>query len=297
MAAPPDGECTLPTPVPPETLRSLRVKHPVDDGIAIRDYVESQARDETVTYVELILIERLGEREYECWDVHTDKDRWWVITQPINLYRHSDFPSIDFLLSFHIGLTTRVMLRREPPITDEQEQRLAAAWRRWSQAAEAHDRADEAEDFQSVGMRCRECLLEFVRAAARTVGVDDGNDLPKRADFEGWAGIIANTVAYGASAEDVRRYLKGVAKAAWPLVNWLTHATGATRMDGELALKATETVLASFGLALVRYERGAPDRCTICDSYKLTSLYRPKLDIDPPYITKCESCGWMSSSE
>jgi hypothetical protein len=37
------------------------------------------------------------------------------------------------------------------------------AWRRWEQAGEALNEAEEAEDFQSVGMRCRECLIVMVR--------------------------------------------------------------------------------------------------------------------------------------
>ncbi len=42
------------------------------------------------------------------------------------------------------------------------------AWRRWEQAGEVLNQAEEAEDFQSVGMRCPECLIVIVADAATT---------------------------------------------------------------------------------------------------------------------------------
>ena len=95
----------------------------------------------------------------------------------------------------------------------------------------------------------------------------------------------------GHSAERVRGYLKAQAKGTWELVSWLVHAEHAVRFDGQLAVDATGSVLAAFGAALVRYERGTPDRCGTCGSYRLTSVYRPDLDVDPPFAILCESCG------
>lgn len=53
---------------------------------------------------------------YEMWDVTTDQDRWWVITNPTNLYSQQHFPSLDYTLSFHIGLMARVVAARARPI-------------------------------------------------------------------------------------------------------------------------------------------------------------------------------------
>jgi hypothetical protein len=66
----------------------------------------------------------------------------------------------------------------------------------------------EAEDFQAVGMRCRECLLELVRALADPALVPAGTEAPKAADFVGWSDLIAGHVAAGSSAEEVRRFLR-----------------------------------------------------------------------------------------
>jgi hypothetical protein len=87
--------------------------------------------------------------------------------------------------------------------------------------------------------------------------------------------------------------LKATAKATWQLVSWLTHAANATRLDGEIAINGTQTVLVAFAGALLRRERGGMERCPECGSYRLTEDYQPDLDIEPPYLTSCESCGWV----
>lgn len=42
------------------------------------------------------------------WDVHTNANRWWVITAPLNLYAQDQFPNMDLALTFHVGLCLRV---------------------------------------------------------------------------------------------------------------------------------------------------------------------------------------------
>ncbi len=46
-------------------------------------------------------------RDHDVWDVHTDKDRWWVVTNPTNLYSQTLMPSLDYTLSFDVGLMAR----------------------------------------------------------------------------------------------------------------------------------------------------------------------------------------------
>ncbi len=154
--------------------------------------------------------------------------------------------------------------------------------------------ADEAEEIQSVGMRLRECLIEFVAELGAAHMVPAGTETPKRADVVHWSEIIANHVARGPSSTEVRAQLKMLAKSAWGLVNWLTHAKGAVRQDGQIALDAVQSVLGSYWHAIERFESGAPDRCPKCRSYRISTEYREDLGIDPPYITFCERCGWIS---
>lgn len=281
---------TIPTPPRTRSLRRHVLKRLKHEERAIRQYVEIQARGERVTHLEKITTEHIGRRRFDAWDVHTGRDRYWVITNPTNLYSQKDFPSLDYTLSFHIGLTERVAAMQSPATDDAQRHRFAGPWRRWTQAGEALDRADETEDFQAVGMRCRECLLGFVRAVADPRMVPEGTTPPKRADFVGWTEVIANAVAQGASAERVRHYLKTTSEATWALVNWLTHTRNATWLDGQMAVDATANVLNTYGFSIMRREADAPDMCPQCDSHRLSFDFVPRRE--PPYVTVCNSCGW-----
>jgi hypothetical protein len=51
-------------------------------------------------------------------------------------------------------------------------------------------------------------------------------------------------------------------------------------------------VVSTIATALVRHERGAPDRCPSCSSYRLASDYRPEVGGDGAYVTLYVACGW-----
>ncbi len=286
------SECTIPPAIPDAQLPNLLFKRDQRAEMKIREYVEWQASDEKVTHAEKVTTEFVFGRKLEGWDVRTDKGRWWVITSPTNLYSQELFPSLDYTISFHVGVTARMMSEPEAGVPLVEQAVLSAAWRRWEQAAKALDEAEEAEEFQSVGMRCRECFISMVKTFANPEMVPTGITHPKRSDVIGWCEVFADHVAHGASAEYVRKYLKAISKSGWQLVNWLTHASGATRADAILALEITHHVLGTFGTAILRYSRGIPDRCPTCGSYKVTlSSDSEDSRIDP--VPCCEACGWI----
>lgn len=249
----------------------------------IVDYMAAQASDETVDHLEKVTSERVLGRDIDVWDVHTNINRWWIITSPINLYSQEQFPSMDVALSFHIGLTARVMERSERVAPEEQAERFPIAWRKWEQAGEALNVAEEAEDFQSVGMRCRESLITFAQEASDVVEPDDEKPLPKASDFKGWSDLIANTMARGTIAARRRGYLKSAAKSTWELVNWLTDASN-----------ATGHVLSSWSLSLIRFEKDDPDQCPRCGSYQLIADYRYDDAKGTLHLVVCEVCQWES---
>lgn len=279
------SECIIPPPVPLEVLPEFTLNTPAHTERRIREYVEWQAKDEKVKHAERVTTETIFGRRHEVWDVHTDKMRWWVITEPTNLYSQALFPSMDYTLSFHVGLMARVEEAERG--AGRSRTKLAAAWRPWAQAADALGEADEPEDFQAVGMRCRESLLQLVRALADEKMVPAGEEAPKRADFIRWSELLAQHFAGGSSAAEVRGYLKALSRSAWQLVNWVTHASNATRSDAALALRATEAVLDGLGMGSLRNLAGRPDRCPRCRSY---SLVEDDMEEGPPAIL-CESCG------
>ena len=284
-----EHECIIPPAIPKSELHKLTFRHSELEAQAIRNYMAAQARDEKVLHVEKVASERIFGREHDVWDVHTDKERWWVVTGPTNLYSQTLMPSLDYTLSFHIGLMARVAARREPDGSVAEQEFLLVTNRKLVQASEAYDQADEAEEFQAVGMRCRECLLTLVRELVDGSEIAQGDNLPMAADFPAWNERIGNTLAPGGSAEYVRGYLKTTAERAWRLANWLTHAANASRADAELTLSAVAHVVSNYATWVLRKKAAAPERCERCKSYRITVDWRP--DLGGIYVPRCEACG------
>jgi len=284
----------IPPPPVKHILKSYTLLNP-SNAKEISSYVEWQARGEKVQQAEKIKTEHLLGRDYECWDVHTQRERYWVITSPTNLYSQKLFPSLDYTLSFHVGVMIRVEASQKGAPDAAQGARLLVVWRRWEEASAALDAAEEAEEFQAVGMRCRECLIQLVRSVGKAEMVPEGQEAPQRSNVIGWSDHIANTVAAGASAEHLRGHLKSIAKTTWKLTQWLTHANNAARWDASSVLDATHATIVAFGSAVMRYESGTPDRCPKCGSYSVAVGYKP--EASRHYISTCQKCDWRSHED
>lgn len=282
-------------------VQRLALKEPEHERTYISEYVEWQVNkgahtDYKVVHLERIKTEIVFGSEHEAWDVHTNEPgRWWVITGPTNLYSQQEFPSLDYTLSFHVGVMARVGSRDAKKAPALQRGRLRPTWRRWETAAEAIELAREAEDFQAVGMRARETLISLVKALQKDIHVGAAIEAPKAADFVGWFPLIADHYARGARNERVRGYLKAAARETWQLVNWLTHTSKANLQEAHFTLDATSNLLSLTTAAVMRAEGDAPQACPECESYRMTSVFEPDLGLDPPYVSLCESCGWNNA--
>jgi hypothetical protein len=286
-----EGDCLIPPRPSNMALNQFAFKRDDAEAQRVADYVEGQCKKERVTFLEKMFTEHVMGIAYDCWNVHTNKLQYWVIDGHLmNLYSQKLFPSLDYLLSFHIGLMLRVDSERTGTEDPRLADRIAAAFRLWEQAAEALDKSNESEDVQAVGVRCRETLLTFLRAVSDLVMVPPGETAPKAASFKEWTILIANHVAAGHRNADIRSYLKALAQQTWDLVNWLTHTAHVSRIDGTMAIDATHSVLEAFGAALVRHERQTPERCGRCGSLRLMLMYMPEFDTDGAI---CQTCGFL----
>ena len=171
-------------------------------------------------------------QQYDVWDAHTSDGRWWVITNPVNLYSQDQIKSMDIALSFHIGLMSRMMASQPHP-SARQGAWMLEVTRRLDVASESLDRAREVEDFQAVGMRLREALLTL---AAKLAGLGYQTDASaadlQHGNFKAWASVCAETVAAGSSAQYLRALLKALSEKTWNYAAWLTHAA---RLERQLA--------------------------------------------------------------
>lgn len=255
------------------------------------EYVEGQAPDETVTHAEHVATKHLMGDHYDVWDVWTDSHRWWVIEPLTNLYSQDGFKSLEMAWVYHLGVE-RVLADRDREIPDNEKTRALDAWRKFAQAAEALDMAQEPEDFQAVGMRLREGLIAFIRALSNPEYVPAGVAIPKAADFIGWADSIADFVAPGPSLERLRTHLKAVAGSTWRLVQWLTHSSGANRDTVDIAVSASNHLASSYLTALLARERADSPKCPNCRSLRIATVFRSET-IETLQI--CEVCNWTNT--
>ncbi|MDG4828274.1 hypothetical protein O7627_03010 [Solwaraspora sp. WMMD1047] len=233
----------------------------------ITRYVEGQARGEEVTHAERLISTKVLSTSHEVWDVRTTTDRYWVVTNPTNLYSQDEFRSADYALTFHVGIRVRLSerSRSEPQGDEEQESYVAVAWRKYKQAVDAYNGADEAEAYQAVGIHCRESLIALARHVAAALPPETIADAPKASNFKAWSELAAEHLATGR----LRSYLKAISDKSWDLAVWLQHYESATPWDAELVLDATSHTIGIFGMAFHRHHKGQPDRCPRCDSYRV----------------------------
>jgi len=262
---------------------------------AVIDYMNSQAPDLTVEFLQKVYVENVLSHQHAVWDVHTNVDRWWVITNPTNLYSQEQFPNMDLAVTFHVGLCLRIPRSEKSKLSELSVEPLAACFRHMSEASDALGTAQEVTDFQAVGVRCREALLAFTSAAQIAMPwTGDDASKPKQADFKAWVDHICSIGLAGQMHEHRRHLFKSLLDEAWRFSNWLTHAKASTWYDAEAA---TTTVDHALGLAtslVVRHVRAVPEACPACGSNRLspqTGFHSSEPDVEWERPT-CDKCGW-----
>jgi len=260
---------------------------------SIRDYVNSQSPEDN----QAVLVQKVGSRRVlghrrDLFDVHCAQSRWWVITDPTNLYSQDDFPQIEQALTFHIGLGAVLAERSRSALEDaEIEAQVASSWRRFQQAVDTMNDAEESEDFQAVGVKCRDALIALAKDHAVAGWLGEVTQPPKAADFKGWGNIFAERLSEGR----MRNYLKALVDKTWDLTVWLQHNSNATPLDADIVLEATGQLIGALAKLIHRHEVGEPARCPRCDSYRVREDVEND-DVNEGFWNSdvCAACGWRS---
>lgn len=276
---------------PPDALGRYTLGHDVHDEAQIADYVNIECSgDETVQHVELIKTEFVSGQRFDAWDVQTDKQRWWVLTNLTNLYPQAQFPSLDYTLSFHIGLMHRLQSRQERG--DREPDPFDEVYRRRDEVADLIVEAIEAEEFQSAAMRLRECLITLIGAVRRRIDLPAGREFPKDADVPGWNEVLINHLCPGEPNKVLRQYLKTTADRTWQLVNWLTHDRDANKTEAIIAHEAVSIQIGHFIQLVVRDRVDLTEVCPRCSSRDVRSYYDATIEPDGAYYDRCKACNW-----
>jgi len=280
-------------PVSPEEVGRYSVERDPAAEQDIANYVHSQAGDENVRHVERVKTEHVLGEPYEIWDVTTDKSRWWVISNMTNLYSQQHFPSLDYTLSFHVGLMMR--MRSRPKGADAAESDpFDEVYRRQEQAKGHFDRAVEAVDYQSVGMQLRECLITLIGVLRRRISLPPDTDEPQGANFVSWTEVMLNQLCPGAPNSDLRSYMNGVSKKTWQLVNWLTHSQNANKTASLIAIEGSDQIVGNFVILLMMGRTDKSEICPQCASKNIRTHFDINVDPDGSYFDTCGECGWTN---
>ena len=80
-----NDEHTIPGPISPEAI---------NEELGIIRYVEKETHDEKVLFLEKVKTEQVFDTRMDIWNVHTDKNRYWVITNPTGSLFASSVPQL-----------------------------------------------------------------------------------------------------------------------------------------------------------------------------------------------------------
>lgn len=267
-----------------------------EEKAGVVDYYLSQSPGAEVTFLQKVYSEAILGHRHDVWDVHARDGRWWVITNPTNLYSQDQFPNMDLAVTFHIGLCLRIPRTHRQRKTDRNVRPFEAVFTKLQETIDALSQAQSVPDYQAIGMRSREVLLAFVGAAqdAANWSIDAA---PKRADFRAWSELICDVALAGASQKERRHLFKSLLADAWVFANWVTHAQSATWHDAEAALTTVEHSLGLAVSLVIRHIRSVPEQCPNCGAPELVPEEGWRKDL--PEVTwerpACQGCGWTGT--
>lgn len=272
------------------------LKFTQDEKDAVTDYYLSQSKDASVAFAQKVYSESVIGHNHDVWDVHASDGRWWIITNPTNLYSQEQFPNLDLAVTFHMGLCLRVPRGDRKSLSVAAVRPFTEVLQAISDCDDALAQANDAGAYRAIGVRCRENLLAFVHAAQDAA--DWPADRPQRSNFIEWTDLISDTIQAGPKNRERRRLLKSALKEAWAYVNWLTHSQSGNWIDAEMATTAVAHALGMATSMTIRHIRGIPDQCPDCESPEL----KPEegLHSDCPEVVferqVCADCGWVGDA-
>lgn len=173
------------------------------------------------------------------WNVKTDADGdWWVVegdSVPMNLYPQSAYYfGTDEVYSFHMGLMQRMSAAQDEYHPEDFVNGVTLGaeiapqlFRKLKSVAALIDAAKEIEDFQAIGVQCRETLIELGNHIYKPVMAGD-EEQPQASNFKRKAELFVQFYLKGSENSDYRSIIKKLTEATWDYANKITHSRSAT---------------------------------------------------------------------
>jgi len=237
--------------------------------------------------------------EINVWNVKTEDNAWWVVegeNAPMNLYtQDANYFSADEAYSFHMGITQRLHAQHHRDfkhVIDELPldiDRVKSISRKLNIASQDLNDISGSEDIQSIGLTCRESLIELATVLSNdNPSLLKDNNL-KAADFKSIAKAVVAIYAHGKSNSKLRKHCRAMAEMAWDHSSEIVHSPNKNIPDAKICLLFTCSVVSIFQNLYLKYLGfDSEPKCPECKSMDYDLLSTDQYSI---IIMHCNSCG------
>ena len=239
------------------------------------------------------------------WNVKTDTDGdWWVVegdTVPMNLYSQSAYYfGADEVYSFHMGLMQRMSAAQDEYNPEDfvngvtlDAEIAPQLFRKLKSVAALIDTAKEIEDFQAIGVQCRETLIELGNHIYNPMMAGSGEQ-PQASNFKRKSELFIQFYLKGSENSDYRNIIKKLTEATWDYANKITHSRSATYYEVSTCVTLCISLVGVYENILQKvFDPLSQYHCSICQSKKL-SIVGDDSDEDgivQKLYLHCEECG------
>lgn len=241
--------------------------------------------------------------EVRVWNVKTDKEgAWWVVegdTVPMNLYpQDAYYFGTDEVYSFHMGIIQRMNALPYKPedyvnaMTMESDI-APQLFRKLKSVATLIDSAVEIEDFQAIGVQCREVLIELGNLIYIPEMTGE-NEQPQASNFKKKAELFIQFYLPGSDNSDYRSIIKKLTEATWDYSNKITHSQKATFYEASTCVSLCTSLVGVYeNIRQKAFNPIAMHKCKNCTSKKLEIIddVANEDGIIKMLSLKCEECG------
>jgi len=269
----------------------------------VKRYVEEDGQEKVLSVKPEQTFRDLGPK-VTVWNVKTEKGAWWVVEGegvPMNLYSQGSYYfSADEAYSFHMGLMARVMMREEHDpehalrLVTLGHSRFIGIRRKLHVASETLSAAKEPEDFQAIGLSCREVLIALGGELVLDSEIPQGTAIPKLADFKNRARLTIDRLLRGSENSELRAHARKICDAAWEFSSTITHSPNRTIHQAFICVSLVGAVLTLFEKLIEMVDIHSQDiSCPLCKSRQLEYIDRQTTEDEPSeLILHCNYCGW-----
>lgn len=132
------------------------------------------------------------------------------------------------------------------------------------------DTAKEIEDFQAIGVHCRETLIELGNHIYEPM-MAGAEEQPQASNFKRKAELFIQFYLKGSENSDYRGIINKLTEATWDYANKITHSRSATYYEASTCVTLCISLVGTYENILQKvFAPLAQYHCSVCKSRKLS---------------------------